>query len=41
MVERGEKIVYFTAYDYLTATMQEGAGVNMILVGDSLGVVSL
>lgn len=41
MVENGEKIVYITAYDYLTAKMQEKAGVDMILVGDSLGMVSL
>lgn len=41
MVARGEKIVYLTAYDYLTAKMQERAGVDMILVGDSLGMVSL
>lgn len=41
MVRTGEKIVYLTAYDYLTAKMQEKAGVDMILVGDSLGMVSL
>jgi len=41
MVAKGEKIVYLTAYDYLTAKMQERAGVDMILVGDSLGMVSL
>lgn len=41
MVAEGEKIVYLTAYDYLTAKMQEKAGVDMILVGDSLGMVSL
>ncbi|HWR38151.1 MAG TPA: 3-methyl-2-oxobutanoate hydroxymethyltransferase [Patescibacteria group bacterium] len=41
MVAAGEKIVYLTAYDYLTAKMQEKAGVDMILVGDSLGMVSL
>ncbi|HWR41002.1 MAG TPA: 3-methyl-2-oxobutanoate hydroxymethyltransferase [Patescibacteria group bacterium] len=41
MVEKKEKIVYLTAYDYLTAKMQEKAGVDMILVGDSLGMVSL
>lgn len=41
MMEMGEKIVYLTAYDYLTAKMQEKAGVDMILVGDSLGMVSL
>jgi 3-methyl-2-oxobutanoate hydroxymethyltransferase len=33
--------VYLTAYDYLTAKYQERAGVDMILVGDSLGMVSL
>lgn len=41
MVAAGEKIVYLTAYDYLTAKMQEKAEVDMILVGDSLGMVSL
>ena len=41
MVADGEKIVYLTAYDYLTAKMQEKAGVDMILVGDSLGMVCL
>jgi len=41
MMNKGEKIVYLTAYDYLTAKMQEKAGVDMILVGDSLGMVSL
>lgn len=41
MVQRGEKIIYLTAYDYLTAKMQEKAGVEMILVGDSLGMVCL
>lgn len=41
MVATGEKIVYLTCYDYLTAKMQEKAGVDMILVGDSLGMVSL
>jgi 3-methyl-2-oxobutanoate hydroxymethyltransferase len=41
MMSKGEKIVYLTCYDYLTAKMQEKAGVDMILVGDSLGMVSL
>ena len=41
MMKKGEKVVYLTAYDYLTAKMQERAGVDMILVGDSLGMVSL
>lgn len=41
MVEKGEKIVYLTAYDYLTAKIEEKSGVDMILVGDSLGMVTL
>lgn len=41
MVAAKQNIVYLTAYDYLTAKMQEKAGVDMILVGDSLGMVSL
>ena len=41
MVERGEKIVWLTGYDYLTAKYEERAGVDMILVGDSLGNVLL
>jgi 3-methyl-2-oxobutanoate hydroxymethyltransferase len=41
MVKDGEKIVYLTCYDYLTAKYEEKAGVDMILVGDSLGMVSL
>ena len=41
MVADKQKIVYLTAYDYLTAKYQERAGVDMILVGDSLGMVML
>ena len=41
MAQSGEKIVYLTCYDYLTAKYQERAGVDMILVGDSLGMVLL
>jgi len=41
MIEKGEKITYLTAYDYLTAKYQERAGMDMILVGDSLGMVQL
>ncbi|MBS7344681.1 MAG: 3-methyl-2-oxobutanoate hydroxymethyltransferase [Caryophanon sp.] len=37
----GEKIVMVTAYDYAQATLAEQAGVDMILVGDSLGMVVL
>ena len=41
MVESGEKITWLTGYDYLTAKYIEKAGVEMILVGDSLGMVQL
>ena len=41
MVKEGEPITYLTCYDYLTAKYQERAGVDMILVGDSLGMVQL
>ncbi|MCA1785112.1 MAG: 3-methyl-2-oxobutanoate hydroxymethyltransferase, partial [Desulfobacteraceae bacterium] len=34
----GEKIVWITAYDYWTATFAQAAGMDMILVGDSLGM---
>ena len=34
-----EKLVMLTAYDYWTAQMVETAGADMILVGDSLGMV--
>ena len=41
MKERGEKISMLTAYDYSTAAMMDEAGVDMILIGDSLGMVIL
>ena len=41
MAAEGEKITYLTAYDYLTAKYQERADIDMILVGDSMGMVSL
>ena len=41
MKERQEKIVMITAYDYPAAKFSEEAGVDMILVGDSLGMVVL
>ena len=41
MKDRGEKISMLTAYDYITAKMVDEAGVPLILVGDSLGMVML
>ena len=41
MKQKGEKIVMLTSYDYSTAKLVEEAGVPMILVGDSLGMVVL
>ena len=39
--EQGEKLTMLTAYDYSMAKLIDEAGVNMILVGDSLGMVML
>lgn len=38
---KGQRLVYLTAYDYPTARLAEAAGVDAILVGDSLGMVVL
>jgi len=34
----GEKVAWLTAYDYPTAAFAEAAGMDMLLVGDSLGM---
>ncbi|MCC8160508.1 MAG: 3-methyl-2-oxobutanoate hydroxymethyltransferase [Oscillospiraceae bacterium] len=39
--ERNEKITMLTAYDYSTAKLEDDAGVESILVGDSLGMTML
>ena len=36
--EKGEKIAWLTSYDYPTAQFAAAAGMEMILVGDSLGM---
>lgn len=41
MKENGEKIVMLTAYDFPSAKQAEQGGVDVILVGDSLGMVVL
>ena len=41
MKTRGERIVSVTAYDYPTARLADEAGVDLILVGDSVGMVVL
>jgi 3-methyl-2-oxobutanoate hydroxymethyltransferase len=41
MKQRGDKIPMLTAYDYSTARLLDEAGVALILVGDSLGMVIL
>jgi 3-methyl-2-oxobutanoate hydroxymethyltransferase len=41
MKKNGEKIVMLTAYDYPSARLAEEAGVDVVLVGDSLGMVVL
>ncbi|MEK5039235.1 3-methyl-2-oxobutanoate hydroxymethyltransferase [Sporosarcina sp. FSL K6-3457] len=41
MKKEGEKIVMLTAYDYPSAKLAEEAGVDVLLVGDSLGMVVL
>lgn len=39
MKRRGEKITCLTAYDYSFASLLDNVGIDMIMVGDSLGMV--
>ncbi|MDO5690150.1 MAG: 3-methyl-2-oxobutanoate hydroxymethyltransferase, partial [Tissierellia bacterium] len=39
MKRDGEKVAWMTAYDYPMASFSEQAGLDMILVGDSLGMI--
>lgn len=41
MKQKGEKITVLTAYDYTTAKMLDEAGVDCLLIGDSLGMTML
>jgi len=38
MKEEGSRAVWMTAYDFITAQLAEEAGMDMLLVGDSLGM---
>ncbi len=41
MKQRGEKFTVLTCYDYSTAKLLDQAGIEVLLVGDSLGMVLL
>jgi 3-methyl-2-oxobutanoate hydroxymethyltransferase len=41
MKRRGERIAMLTAYDHATAVLEDRAGVDVMLVGDSVGMVVL
>lgn len=41
MKQRGERIPMLTAYDYSTASILDAAGIPILLVGDTLGMVVL
>jgi 3-methyl-2-oxobutanoate hydroxymethyltransferase len=39
MKRKGEKVTWLTAYDFPTASLAEQSGIDMLLVGDSAGMV--
>jgi 3-methyl-2-oxobutanoate hydroxymethyltransferase len=41
MKQRGQKIASLTSYDFFTTKLLDEAGIHLILVGDSLGMVVL
>ncbi len=41
MKKNGEQVTWVTAYDFPMASFAEAAGIDMILVGDSLGMITL
>lgn len=41
MKRKGEKIAFLTGYDYPTAALEDEAGIDMILIGDSGGMTTL
>lgn len=38
---QGDKITMLTCYDYSTASLFDKAGINTLLIGDSLGMTVL